>query len=110
MGNLWSWLFPNITESSNIIPLPSMGADPDTVVFTGYSCGSWMSNQMHVIHSSTIKGVGLFNGGVSFGGYENATAAQERVNTLDAAGSIDPVSNVANSPVYIFGGANDNIE
>jgi len=54
---------------SDIVSLPPMGADPDTIVLTGYSCGSWMAHQTHVINSGTIKGVGLFNGGIAFGGY-----------------------------------------
>ena len=43
--------------------LPPMGADPNTITFSGYSGGAYMSHYMHVIHSDVIKGVGLFNGG-----------------------------------------------
>ena len=43
--------------------LPSFGADPESVTFSGISGGSFMAHSMHVIHSYTIKGVGLVAGG-----------------------------------------------
>ena len=43
--------------------LPAMGANPDTITISGFSSGSYMTNQMQVIHSSTFKGAGMFEGG-----------------------------------------------
>ena len=45
------------------INLPSLGADPSSVVFAGFSSGSFMSHQLHITFSETIKGVGLMAGG-----------------------------------------------
>ena len=43
--------------------LLSMGADSNQVTFSGFSSGSWMSHQLHIVYSDTIKGVGLYEGG-----------------------------------------------
>ena len=43
--------------------LPSFGADPESVTFSGISSGSFMAHSMHIIYSKTIKGVGLIAGG-----------------------------------------------
>ena len=40
---------PNIPSETT---LPPLKVDPDSIVFTGFSSGSWMSHQMHVIFSS----------------------------------------------------------
>ena len=43
--------------------LPSLGGDPESVTFSGFSGGAFMANSMHVISSKTIKGVGIVAGG-----------------------------------------------
>lgn len=80
-----------------------------------------MSNQMHIIMSETIKGVGLMQG-ASFWTIEyfldNELAEEVDVDTivtgsLDKAaeyveeGLIDDTSNIAGAPVYIYSGTAD---
>ena len=43
--------------------LPPMGINPNTITFAGDSGGSYMSTNMHVIHSDVVKGAGLMIGG-----------------------------------------------
>ena len=44
-------------------PLPAMGGDAETFAMLGISGGSYMTTNMHVIHSDIIKGAGLVIGG-----------------------------------------------
>ena len=57
--NPWYYNAASSTKS-----LPPMNADADTITFSGFSSGAFMSTNMHVIYSDTIKGVGLTSGGV----------------------------------------------
>lgn len=69
MGNFFASLFGmGGSEPLPMGTLPALGADASTVSVVGFSGGSWMGSLMHVIHSDTIKGSGLFNGaGYSYG-------------------------------------------
>ena len=51
--------------------LPPLNISPNTITASGYSSGSYMSSQLHVVHSSTIKGVGLISGGPYATGHYN---------------------------------------
>jgi len=72
---------------------------------------------MHVIHSETIKGVGLLAGGpyASIGaGVMGAEIPDTLLDELidfaeqnEDDGKIDPLSNLNGSPVYIIAGEND---
>jgi hypothetical protein len=46
-----------------LLSLPPLGGDMDTVTFSGFSSGSYMAHQMHIVYSDMIKGVGLHAGG-----------------------------------------------
>jgi MYXO-CTERM domain-containing protein len=102
-------------------PLQSYSVDPSTVTIAGISSGGFMAVQMHVAFSSRIHGAAVFAGGpyyceqdttnvdcntgvgLSLPAYLAYTAAQED------AGTIDPTSNLAGQPVYLFSGTNDSI-
>ena len=43
--------------------LPAFNIDPATITMSGFSSGSYMSANMHVVFSDLIKGVGLIAGG-----------------------------------------------
>jgi hypothetical protein len=43
--------------------LPPLGGNPDTVTISGYSSGGYMAQMLHVIFSSTVKGVGWVGSG-----------------------------------------------
>ena len=40
--------------------LPYMNADANSVTISGHSAGCYMSDQMQIVHSETIKGAALF--------------------------------------------------
>ena len=40
-----------------------MGANANSVSISGFSAGSYMSMQMHIIYSKLIKGAGVMAGG-----------------------------------------------
>ena len=52
-------LNPNYNETS----LPSLSGNPNTITVSGFSAGSFMAMQLHVIFSEKIKGAGLVGGG-----------------------------------------------
>lgn len=91
--------------------LPSMGADPDLVTFSGFSSGSWMSHQLHIVYSDTIKAVALHNGGPyghNFNDLEGTLEAwKDLVVEASDAGTIADITNIKNSPVMIVTGSND---
>lgn len=44
--------------------LPPLNGDARSITFSGFASGSTMSQLLHVVHSDTIKGVGLHQGSV----------------------------------------------
>ncbi|KAM3926880.1 poly(3-hydroxybutyrate) depolymerase-like [Leptodactylus fuscus] len=92
---------------------------------SGLSAGSYMASQFHVAQSKRVIGAGLFAGGPYYcaqGSLISATnacmklptsinvatlqsKAQSYVNSL----LVDPLSNLANSKVFIFSGTRDNV-
>ena len=105
--------------------LAPMNVDPNTITSSGFSSGSFMSNQLHVVFSKTFKGVGLMNGGAYSIGPD--VMAVDDANVIEskedrdkkqkefvdniikftdeqaAAKKIDPTTNLENAPVYIYG-------
>lgn len=59
----------------------ALGANPGSVTMSGFSAGSYMTNQMHVIYSKTIKGVGMVAGGPYYVGkiYNETRSTDELV-------------------------------
>lgn len=49
--------------------LPALEANPLYTSVIGFSGGSYMATNLHVIYSDTIKGVGLLSGGPYYGGF-----------------------------------------
>ena len=43
--------------------LPELRANPYTVTLSGFSSGAFMTNQIHIAYSGTIKGAGMIAGG-----------------------------------------------
>ena len=58
LGHIPYYTLPQTANS-----LPALGADPNTVTFSGISGGGYMSNVMQIIHSKRVKGTGLVVGG-----------------------------------------------
>lgn len=112
--------------SANAASLPSYNVDIKQTSVSGLSAGGFMAVQFHVAYSSIVKGVGVFAGGpfyCSEGQLGNAVGkcmaatstyympsaqtAIDYINNWSSAGTIDNKSNLANSKVFLFGGAKD---
>ena len=106
------------------VKLSAYNADPGLSTVSGISSGGYMAVQMHIAYSATFKtGAAIFAGGPFYctkGSVSTATgscmtgspapSATESINTTNSyasAGSIDPVSNLANTKVYMFAGTMD---
>lgn len=107
------------------VPLPALGANAAEVSVSGLSAGGFMAVQLHVAYSATFKrGAGIVAGGPYYcaeGSVLNATgrcmthgtsipvsSLVSTTNSWAANGTIDPVSNLANSKLYLFSGTSDN--
>lgn len=93
------------------------------VYVAGISSGGYMAGQLHVAYSNQISGAAIFAGGpygCASGSLEKALAAcTDDSSDLDlgeilslttdasALGSIDPISNLAGAPVWLFHGQSD---
>lgn len=104
--------------------LPQFNASLSEVTVSGLSSGAFFAVQMQVAFSKTIKGVGVFAGGqYDCAGGSEITALTKCMSaeptppspstailTTDLradAGSIDPVSNLADAQVYLYSGTLD---
>jgi len=103
-------------ESTFLLP---MGADANYTTVSGWSGGAFMADNLNVIYSDTVKGVGMNAGGPynsadyydyaglwDFTGFIDteyaATESISRANSNQALGLIDDQSSQENKPVYIF--------
>ena len=91
--------------------LPPLGADLNYLTFSGMSSGSIMAMQLHIVHSSLIKGVALHAGG-PYGQSvldleKTANRAKKLAKRASKNGTIDKLENLKGSPVYISSGKND---
>ena len=92
----------------NLGSLPPLGGDIDTLTLSGFSSGSFISHQLHIVYSEMVKGVGLHEGGPYFSwtDHNKRVAFSEK---FAKNGGIDPLSNLQDAPVYITSGSNDHI-
>jgi poly(3-hydroxybutyrate) depolymerase len=93
------------------------------VYVAGVSSGGYMATQLHVAYSGRIRGAAVFAAGPYYCAQNNLTQAlygcgdtlyPTHLGTLEAYtrtwagyGWVDPVGNLAGSPVYVYHGAND---
>lgn len=111
---------------SSVVKLASYHIDPAKVFVAGISSGGFFAVQMHVAHSATFKGAAIYAGGVFFCAQDNIATAlaacggeglyapelTQSETYLDAQsqlGTIDPESNLAGHPVYLWEGTQDTI-
>lgn len=108
--------------------MASLGAynvDPDTVTVSGISAGGYMAVQLLVAYSASIHGAAIVAGGpydCYQGNYNTLSLAEcttglgigndaskfvSYTNTQAGMGTIDPVSNLAGKPIYMFSGTKD---
>jgi poly(3-hydroxybutyrate) depolymerase len=122
---------PTITPSATITRLASYHVAPSKIFVAGISSGGFFAVQMHFAHSAVFKGAAVYAGGVDYcaqdsvalalaecGGetvdgqalYESTLAQSESyVDQQSKAGTIDPSSNVAGQPVYLWSGTRDEV-
>ena len=129
LNRLSSFVLPGVLLATSnaalaVVALPKYNVDVATVSVSGLSSGGYMAAQMHFAYSKTIrKGAGIIAGGPVYCSQGNVNLAVGPC-TADTAsrnlpylisvvdgwsgnGYIDPVSNLANSKVYLFSGTID---
>jgi poly(3-hydroxybutyrate) depolymerase len=114
------------TAAMAAVNLPALNIDPTQTSVSGLSSGGYMAVQLHVGYSGTFKkGAGIVAGGPFYcaeGSVTNATgrcmaspagiptsSLVSTTNSWASAGSIDPVSNLQSSKVYLFSGSIDSV-
>ncbi|MVU80036.1 prolyl oligopeptidase family serine peptidase [Nocardia sp. ET3-3] len=110
------------------VPTPTPGSlqgyNISATYVAGVSSGGYMANQLHVAYSGTFKGAGIFTAGPYDCAQDNvSTALESCMNTHMArktpaqleqetkdranAGTVDPVSGLSGSKVYLYHGTSD---
>jgi poly(3-hydroxybutyrate) depolymerase len=103
-------------------PLSGYNVAPSTVTVAGISSGGFMATQLQVAYSKSIFGTAIFAGGPYYCAQGSLATAQgyclsgngiplstliSYTNTQATNGTIDPTSNIASKPIYMFSGTND---
>ena len=105
-------------------PLPALVVDASRTTVSGLSSGAYMAVQMHVAYSATFHtGAGIVAGGPYYCAQDSLATATgpcmahsgsipvaslvATTNSWAAAGSIDPVANLAGSKIYLYSGTQD---
>lgn len=110
----------------SLLPAPASndgGLNISQTYVAGISSGGYMADQLHMAHSETFNGLGIFSAGPYHCAKGNlATAQLACMNDLmdddlagleqiardrSAQGAIDPVDGIAGHPVWIYHGRND---
>jgi poly(3-hydroxybutyrate) depolymerase len=107
-------------------PLPALRAELKGVTASGLSSGGYMAVQLHVAHSATVKGVGVFAAGPYYcaqgslwsaryncttpGGWTplpDPRVLKTQTEAFARAKRIDPTSHLAGSRAWLFHGTRD---
>src|SRR2546421_2796679 len=107
-------------------PLPALRAEGANVTVSGFSSGGYMAVQMHVAHSSFVKGAAAIAAGPYYCAQESLMTAQfncmkptfwsplpdvawlhAQTETFAAARRIDPTANLVAARVWLFSGTQD---
>ena len=113
MGNFW-----DLFRDKTLLP---MGGRADTITVSGFSSGSMMSANLHVIHSDLFKGAGMMMGTAYWTGevftnleeYDAKSTAEQVQESIQNAqeyeseGKVASLDNLDGAPVYILSGLND---
>jgi poly(3-hydroxybutyrate) depolymerase len=102
--------------------LAAYNVGPHTVTVAGISSGGYMAVQLQVAYSQSIFGTAVFAGGPYYCAQGSLNSAQgycengngiplqtliDYTNSQAANGTIDPTTNIAKKPIYMFSGTND---
>lgn len=112
-----------VAEPSATVGLPKFEIDPASITVSGLSSGAFMAVQLHLAHSSVVSGVATVAGGPWFCAKGDAARADRicmkepssvdvselvKMATEEArANSIDPLSTLARSRVFVMSGRRD---
>jgi poly(3-hydroxybutyrate) depolymerase len=107
-------------------PLPRLQAQARGVTVSGLSAGASMAVQMHVAHSASVSGAGVFAGAPYYCAQSSLTTAlyncmtpgswtpvpaaaqmKPRIEQFEKAKWIDPLANLKGAPVWLFTGTED---
>lgn len=124
-------LMAPVAARAEPVKLPGYGADLTQTSVSGLSAGAYMAVQMHIVHSSIMKGVGVFAGGPYHCAESDIDTALKRcmqptaqvpppsASDIDrfaqltreraANGLIDDPANLASQKAWIFVGTSDDI-
>jgi poly(3-hydroxybutyrate) depolymerase len=106
------------------VNLGSYNVNPNTVTVAGVSSGGFMAVQLQVAYSRSIFGTAVFAGGTYFCAQDNlflwgnvcstgigvpVASLVSFTNSEARAGQIDPTSNIAGKPIYMFSGLFDTV-
>lgn len=125
---VWSFLLflAGANSYGNTIPkLPELGLSREGITLSGLSSGAFMAIQLQVIHSDIFQGAASFAGGI-FGCAEGDVNKARNLcmkdpHKIDTQKYIDKtknfaknkkiakIENLANKPIYIFGGTKDSV-
>jgi poly(3-hydroxybutyrate) depolymerase len=109
-------------HAQTVSPLNAYNVNPNTVTVAGISSGGFMAVQLQIAYSKRIFGTAVFAGGPYDCAEDSSNLAQgqcesgngiplqtllDYTNTQAANGTIDPTSEVASKPIYMFSGTND---
>lgn len=117
-----------LSPPAKAAPAPEPGSltrhNISAVYVAGVSSGGYMATQLHVAHSGTFRGAGIFSAG-PYGCAQGSvwtalyacmqtwmvrqTPSQLQQLTRDRAaqGKVDPPANLSDDPVYVFHGSSD---
>lgn len=120
-----------VTPAPTVVRLGSYRVAPQQIFVAGISSGGFFGVQLHVAHSSVLKGAAIYAGGVyhcaqdsvelaliECGGetvngqalYQTTLAQSESyLDQQSAAGTIDAASNLQGQPVYLWSGTKDSV-
>ena len=92
--------------------LPYLNAEANTVTFSGFSAGCFMSHQMSIIYPDEIAGVGLFccwpyGTKAELNVADVSAASIALIEQAAADNKIGSTSDIANQAVYIWTGLDD---
>jgi poly(3-hydroxybutyrate) depolymerase len=123
LRNLLVFTFCIVANSASAqANLGSFNVNPNTVTVAGISSGGFMAVQLQVAYSKSIFGTAVFAGGTYFCAQDNlavwgtacltgfgvpTTSLVSLTDSEAVAGRIDPVSNIAGKPIYMFSGLLD---
>ena len=111
---------PQKLHVETVINLPYLKQiDPESITVSGFSAGGFMASHLLVIHSDLFRGAGVVCGGPYGFFVEHAQVDGHKPDVQtniipncfkhEQENQIEPLHNLLNKKVFVFGGANDRV-